>query len=514
MEKRNNAKAQHLVIVLLIFLSIVTLYYLYLHLVSQIHYIKAVHQIQDKQYNAAADELKKSIRHEPNNPLPWKNLGQVHHELAVLKPVKEAFHTSQKARDYYLTAEKLNPLDAETAYYLAREEVRLEKLSDYLAYLTNKKQDHSFQALPYFEKAIRLSPNAVGYHFDMAIYLYSKGRKDELLNTIKTLVRIYPPIYYSLKKEALWSLSVQKACKAGLKQAIEENISAGDAHEAMSNLLSEEKEWPGALSHYKQALQYKSGDTSSSGLMHLGELYVKNRQFQEAKNIFFTSLDLSQTREEDLKRIYYTYKREGCLEQLSQLYQEAKNRFTFSITIDLLMAQTFIELNQYHEAQRILQAINQKKPDAEAYYWLARIAEIEKNWDKMELAIQKATVLEPSNSQYHFIFSQVLRRLKKLARAEKEAGLAIKHRTTPSAWLFNHRAWIRWDKQDYPGALMDWESAITLKPARASFYAHAAEASIQIGNWPLAMDYYQQAITLDPENKDYQKRYREIKAQT
>jgi len=61
---------------------------------------------------------------------------------------------------------------------------------------------------------------------------------------------------------------------------------------------------------------------------------------------------------------------------------------------------------------------------------------------------------------------------------------------------------------------MDWESAITLKPGRASFYAHAAEASIQIGNWSLAMDYYQQAITLDPENKDYQKRYREIKAQT
>jgi len=200
MEKRNNAKAQHLVIVLLILLSIVTFYYLYLHLISQIHYMKAIHQIQDKQYNAAADELKKSIRHEPNNPLPWKNLGQAHHELAVLKPIKEAFDISKKARDYYLTAEKLNPLDAETAYYLAREEVRLEKLADYLAYLTNKKQDHSYQALPYFEKAIRLSPNAVGYHFDMAIYLYSQGRKDELLTTIKTLVRIYPPIYYSLKK--------------------------------------------------------------------------------------------------------------------------------------------------------------------------------------------------------------------------------------------------------------------------------------------------------------------------
>ena len=108
----------------------------------------------------------------------------------------------------------------------------------------------------------------------------------------------------------------------------------------------------------------------------------------------------------------------------------------------------------------------------------------------------------------------MLQRLKKLDRAEKEAGLAIIHRAKPSAWLFNHRAWIRWNKQDFTGALNDWKSAITLKPGRASFYFHAAEAYVQIGDWALAMGYYQKAIKLDPENKNYQKRYHEIKAQS
>jgi len=35
-----------------------------------------------------------------------------------------------------------------------------------------------------------------------------------------------------------------------------------------------------------------------------------------------------------------------------------------------------------------------------------------------------------------------------------------------------------------------------------------------LGDWPAAMDYYQKALELDPENKGYKERYRELKAQT
>jgi len=516
MEKKNNAKTkeQGLICALIILLSIMASYYLFLHLISQIHYIKGIHQIRDGNYGAAVTKLEKAARHEPNDPLIWKNLGKAYHELGVLKPIKEAFDVSKTAKYYYLTAAKLNPLDAETAYYLAREEVRLEKLSEYVTYLYHKKENHSYQALPYFKKAIRLRPNAIGYHYDMAAYLYNQRKEDELLTTIQTLARIYPPTYYYLKKEPLWASPVKEAFKTGLEQAIKEDISTRDAHKTISYLLSEEKEWSEAISHYRQALRYKANHNSSEDFMHLGKLYVKNRQFEEARSCFFRSLDLSQTKEKDLERLYYTYKKEGYPEELYLFYQKAKNRFTLSTTMDILMARSLIDLNRYHQAQQILVDVNQKKPTAEAYYWLARIAKIEKDWGSMELAIQKATVLDPSNSHYHQVFSQVLRRLTKLDRAEKQAGLAIKHRAKRSAWLFDHRAWIRWDKQDYPGALKDWKSAITLKPGRASFYTHAAEACIQIGDWPHAIDYYQKAINLDPENKDYQKRYLEIKAQS
>lgn len=177
------------------------------------------------------------------------------------------------------------------------------------------------------------------------------------------------------------------------------------------------------------------------------------------------------------------------------------------------MAHVLTDLKWYQEAREILMKLNHQEPMPEAYYWLARIAELEKNWDAVELAIQKATVLDPRNSNYHLKFSQVLKRLRKLERAEKEAALAIKYQVRPSPWFFNHRAWIRWTRQNYTGAIEDWKSAIKIKPDRADFHAHIAEAYRKLENPSLTMKYYQKAIRLDPDNERYSKKYSEIKTE-
>ena len=214
-----------------------------------------------------------------------------------------------------------------------------------------------------------------------------------------------------------------------------------------------------------------------------------------------------------LERLYHLYRNAGYPEELHRFYQQVNSRFVLSARMDILMARSLMDLKRYNQAQRILTDLNQREPTAEAYYWLARIAETEKDWDGMELAIQKATVLDPKNSHYHLTFSQVLKRLKKLERAEKEAGLALKHQGKLNPWLLNHRAWIRWGREDYLGAARDWKKAIRLKPGRASFYAHVAEAYRKLGDRPLATDYYEKALNLDSDNDRYQKRYLDLKGQ-
>jgi len=462
-------------------------------------------------YGLAVNHLKKAAHYQPGDYRIQMELGNTCYKVAEVKTDAEgAFLLTRKAKGYYLKSSQLNPLDAETAYGLARGEARLERMYQYFH---PEKKDNPYHPLPCFKQAINLNPNGVLNHYVMARYLYRHGKKEELLSAIRTMARIYPSVHWYLKKEAFWGPPVKEAFMTGLQQAIDKNTSSQDAHKAMSYLLAGEKNWPGAISHYSQALQYKANRNDTDDFIELGRLYLNNGQFEEAEASFFKCLDISRTKEEDLERIYYLYKKEDYTEKLYQFYQQVSRRFFLSSRMNILMARSLIDLKRYYQAQQILIDLNQNEPTAESYYWLARISKAEKDWDSMELAIQKATVLDPTNSEYHLLFSRVLERLSKLDRAEREAGLAIKHQIDPSPWLFDHRAWIRWDRKDYSGALQDWKSAVKLKPNRASFYAHAAEACRKLGDLTLAIDYYQKAIELDPKNKKYQKRYHELIAQ-
>lgn len=494
---------------LILLLALFALYILTLRLIAQTHMHRAGNLFSEGYYGLALSHLKKADHCLPGDYAIQKELGKTYAKLAGLQPgVKEGFPLMRRAQGHYLEAFRLNPLDAETAYALARGEERLEELD---RRLHPEKKDTEYDALPYFRETIRLRPNGIMYHYALARYLYRHGEQAELASAVKTLARVYPHSCWYLRKEALWSPAIMEACKTGLREAIGRKISLREAHENMSYLLAEEKEWNGAISHYAEAMRHTSNN-SAGDYINLGRLYLKNGQIEAAEGTFLKGLDISTAREGDLERLYGIYKGEDRPNELCQLYRKARDRYVGSSRMDVLLARSLIDLKQYNQARRILDAINLKEPTAEAYSWLAHIAEKEKDWNGMELAIQKATVLDPSNSRYHLIFSQVLKRRKKLERAEREATLAIAHQIRPSPSLYDHRAGIRWSMQDYPGALGDWKSAIALKPDKASFYAQAAEACIKIGNLPRAVEYYQKAVNLEPGSERYGKKYKELKA--
>jgi tetratricopeptide (TPR) repeat protein len=169
-----------------------------------------------------------------------------------------------------------------------------------------------------------------------------------------------------------------------------------------------------------------------------------------------------------------------------------------------------MDLQQYRKSQRILMDLNRQTPTADAYYWLARIAEKEKDWDQMELNIQKATVLDPSNINYRQMFYGLLKRLGKHETAQREIGLMIEHSDKPSPRLFDQRAKFRLKNKDYLGAVKDWKEAIRLAPRQASFYAQVAEAYIKLGDLSPALEYYKKAVKLNPNNNGYAKRYNSL----
>ena len=94
--------------------------------------------------------------------------------------------------------------------------------------------------------------------------------------------------------------------------------------------------------------------------------------------------------------------------------------------------------------------------------------------------------------------------------AELQLDLMIDNSEVASASLFDEKAWLRWKQKDYGAAIEAWQSAIRLKSDDAAYYARAAEAYVMMGNWSRAVEYYQKAAGLDPQNEQYKKRYQQI----
>jgi tetratricopeptide (TPR) repeat protein len=325
----------------------------------------------------------------------------------------------QQAGGLYSEALRLNPLDAETAYKMGKAEEQLESV--YQQIYPHKKDDTPYHPLPYFQEAVRLRPNGISHNYTLARYQYKKGDEKGLHETVRQLVRMYPNVYYHLKKEAFWSPAVRDACKQGLEEAIKEKYSLREAHLILSTLMAEEEAWRSAISHYKHALREKSFQNTSVNYVVLGNLYLKDGQFKNAKICFFHGVKISQFRERELARIYMFYRNEHHAEEFCKFYQEVARHFILPYKTDIFFARGLADLKKYQESRDVLNQLNEKSPDAEAYYWLSRVAELEQDWDAMELAIQKATVLDPDNRTYHQVFANVLRRLKKYDRANEEA---------------------------------------------------------------------------------------------
>ena len=492
----------------ILLLSAVIAYPLGLRLISKLHYQRAINFIQQHFYSLAAQALQKAATYQPEDyriQRQWAIAAYKSGEFSYA--VKDAYDLADQAKARFQKAFRLNPLDAQSAYGLAWQEDRLE-----LLYVRLNPDDNAnpHNARPYYEQAIGLRPNGIRYHYALARYLYRQKQIDDLHFVVRKLTGIFPPAYKYLKKRGILSPALEAACRQGLQDAIDNNVLPVAAHIALVDMMVAEKDWAGAVTHYRQALELESIKNTDKSYFRLGWLLLKNGDVQAARGSFIKSLSVSRTREKSLKRLYRVFKKEGMLDEFIDFYNEIQRRFALPAQTGFFLVQAFIDLKQYEQARRVIEQLIANEPTAEAYYWLSQVGRREKDWNRMERAIQKATVLEPENYNYRRIFFKLLKRKKEFESAELQLDLMIENSEAAPASLFDEKARLRWRQKDYTAAVEAWQSAIKLKPDNAVYYAGAAEGYVMIGNWSKAVEYYQKAAKLDPRNKRYKKRYREI----
>ena len=137
---------------------------------------------------------------------------------------------------------------------------------------------------------------------------------------------------------------------------------------------------------------------------------------------FINALTISPDKENSFAAITRIFDNRSHQHEFSLFYSDIENHFLLSPEMQIIAAKKFIDLKQLDKARRVLTAVNDYRPNGDAYYWLARIAEIEKDWDAMEINIQKATVLEPANEHYRNVFMQLRKRLGKDKGGEKKTS--------------------------------------------------------------------------------------------
>ncbi len=502
----------------LIFIASVTLLFLLsLRLLSQYHYHKAKDYVEKRFYGLALRQVEKAGRFQPTDYKILKKNAEIYLVLGdISQDTKEkkfepaeAFTWNLKAKDFYLRAFHYNHLDVETAFGLAVAETRLEQL---YRYLYPRKNKNPYNPLPYYKKTLTLRPNGVMYNYTMARYLHRRGMEKELLVAVRTLGRIYPASFSQLKKERFWSEHVRAAFKKGLMDALNEKNSVKSAYRTLSAVMEEEKDWSASVSWYLKALNIRGFENSTHDYMLLGRLYLKNAQFNQAEEAFITAFNMSISPADTLERIYRLYKNEKLYEMFYQVFQKVETGIPVSPESIILKAQLLMELEKFKEAKDILADLGSSEQDAKAYYWLYRVAEIENDDDAMELAIQRATVLDPENTGYRKIFYNHLKKMRKFTTAEKELSRIIEITDPSKAGLYNERAWMKWNRQDYEAAISDWLVAASLQPEHPDYNSYIAEAYGRLSDFEKAAAFYKKALDLAPGNSHFKKKYSEITA--
>ncbi|MCK5632887.1 hypothetical protein KAH94_04005, partial [bacterium] len=292
------------------------------------------------------------------------------------------FTLYKKAGTSLAKADKIDPGDYITTYWLAKTQNALESISGYLM----PREPNPYNAQSLYEKAITLRPSGISVHYSYLRYLYNKGETKPIPQLVQYMTRIYPPSYHHLKKEPFFNNSLLANMEAGLLSALERNTTPRSALQALSDIQVKKQDYKKAIAHYRESLEIKPFTNTSNNYLDMGRLYLKI-QAPEKTSIWFTkALKASGNFNAAHKRIFYIYEKEKALNEFIRFSSHAEKNLAHTPDLDLNIAKAWIKMEKPQLARARLIKLNAEKPNAGAHYLLAKIAEKEKDWDQVEIS--------------------------------------------------------------------------------------------------------------------------------
>jgi len=257
---------------------------------------------------------------------------------------------------------------------------------------------------------------------DLAIQEYKKALKTDSQNSL---------IHLNLAATYIKNNEIPRAIEQ-LNLTISLNPQAVEPHVILAGLYSSQNKPELATAEYEIALQNASKrDPQNINIYKtLGAVYLQQKKFKEAENIYRLILDLSPN---DAEAYFY----------LGNIYEELKNR---NAAISELKKS--VELNpDYHEALNYL-----------GYLYV----EENQNLEAAEIMIKKALEIEPDNGAYVDSLGWLYFKQGKLKEALQELERAGFLMEDPV--IYEHLGDAYFKVNDIANAKLNWQKSLKLDP--------------------------------------------------
>lgn len=417
------------------------------------------------------------------------------------RSMESAYRLFKKGHGFLKDAVEHDPLSYRTVFWYA-------KITDKLAmlhpYFNPGVSAHNYEALPLFQAAAGLRPSGVTVRYELANYYHRNQMTDDLRKIVENIGHIYPAAHDYLKKQSWFEGDVRAVFRQGCLAALADDTSPRQTLSILSSMAMADGEVDAAIEYYQKSMAYQNHTNTAYTYRYLAGLYLKQGQVDKSFDLFLKALGRSGDLQKEYTAIYNQFRAEKLFDEFINFARHVEEDRHYSPVGEVIMVRCFTDMGQLEVAKARLERMIDTKPTADNWYLLATLAEKEKDWDAMEIASQRATVLDSHNSHYHYYFCRALQRKGKYEQAETAITRAIDTAQKKSLGYYNHRAWIRWGLKNYSGAIEDWQQCLELKPDTSGYYFNIARAYHQRKMDMDALSYAQRARELDPENKTYQ----------
>jgi len=499
-QKSTNISFLMSVIALLITLGLAI--WVFPHVLSRYYYQQAVTNFRNGKFTEAEQQIDLAEQWLPSVSFAGdrKDVALVKGDLLFRKGstsrrIVDFLENMELAESLYRQALDIEPLDIDANTSLARVTEGLERVYPFV-----KKVQYPKKALPLFRHLLMLMPTNLYSHTLFTRYLYRNKIDVELNRIISRSITLYPPLVKQLRKQPFYNASMDTMIEKALLSAIRKGIFIKKANRELSDLAYRARDYKKAVEFFRRSIPLSSRKDLSGYFLELGRLYLKDGQFGKSEQVFMRALKPGNSTKY-LRSIWFFYRSEKQLELFLQFLKTAEKQYRLSEVVEIVRAECFMAMGHLGLAREHLLKISSSGYLPEGFYLQAKISELQKDWDAMELQSQRATVLDSDNPMYYITFSKALQWQKKWKQAENAATKAIMCSATKNPRFFNHRAWIRWQRNDLPGAISDWEEAVAVSPKSFRYYYNMALAYEKRGNIPAALEHLDKAMDLNPNDK-------------